>query len=369
MGILWSCIITLGLCVWTSVHPDIIPNPTTLRITIRRVVWMFWALFTPELIVGSACVQRKNAKLVHDTWCAHFGIKPGSSQDNMGMEGAFFVVMGGFVVNEDLEAGEDGEKDDFTRDRCILTHEGFLHYLSKDQIPMDAINKRVIADKGKADLIAKFLVCLQALWMVFQCSARKATGLPITLLELHVVIQVFFVLVSYTQWFYKPLNINEPIILSLPVEVEESAFLRVNRYRNVFLEVMGSLQEASDIGSGYCYWMTLGTVIITSCAHMSAWNYPFPTYAEQILWRVSSIALATPSISLICELLDSSSHNFNSTMYNFIYRTTAVIFMLICIPLYLFSITFITVEAFISLRKVPLGTYDSVQWVDFWPHI
>ncbi|KAI5844045.1 hypothetical protein DFP73DRAFT_585311 [Morchella snyderi] len=270
LGIFWSCIITLGLCVWTSVHPDIIPNPTKLRVTVNKVAWMFVALLTPEVIIGVACTQRKQAKKIHGAWCKHFGIKPGSPEDNMGREGAFFVEMGGFVVPGVPGAREDSEKNGLTC-HCILTGNGFLYYLSKGQIEKNAINKRVIVDKGKADIVAKFFVCLQALWMVVQCTARKASGLPITLLELHVVIQVLFALLSYTQWAYKPLNANESIILSLQGEIGDGLLDVVMR---IALHVRCS-RECLELSVPY----TCRASIVVGIIHRSHWALYFDPWA------------------------------------------------------------------------------------------
>lgn len=288
----------------------------------------------------------------------------------MRMEGAFFAVMGGFVVNVgDPEAGEDSES--LTCHRA-LTSEGFLHYLSKDQIPLDSINKKEIVDKGKADIIAKFLVCLQALWMVIQASVRKARGLPITLLELHVVIQVMFVLMTYTQWGYKPLNANEPIILSLQGEVgaaQAHNFRPVRKHRNLILDIMSLIETNWKGESSSSAWVIAGAVVITSAAHASAWNYAFPTHAEQVMWRVSSISLAGPSFAVVIGGWQWLGRPLNKTLYTIIDDYIHLIFGFIFLPLYLLGIIFIIVEAFISLRKVPLGTYDSVQWMDFWPHV
>ena len=36
---------------------------------------------------------------------------------------------------------------------------------------------------------------------------------------------------------------------------------------------------------------------------------------------------------------------------------------------YLFSRAFLVVESFISVRSLPAGAYDTVSWIDNWPHI
>ncbi|KAH8154995.1 uncharacterized protein LAJ45_00003 [Morchella importuna] len=52
------------------------------------------------------------------------------------------------------------------------------------------VNRKLIADRGKADGIGNALALIQAFSIVFQCFFRKMKGLTVTLLEFHVVVQV-----------------------------------------------------------------------------------------------------------------------------------------------------------------------------------
>jgi RsiW-degrading membrane proteinase PrsW (M82 family) len=57
--IIRSCLLTIFLCTWASVHPNI-PSPDERwpRIALRRVGLMIAALIMPEVIIGWALRQR-----------------------------------------------------------------------------------------------------------------------------------------------------------------------------------------------------------------------------------------------------------------------------------------------------------------------
>ncbi|RPA83019.1 hypothetical protein BJ508DRAFT_198761, partial [Ascobolus immersus RN42] len=55
------------------------------------------------------------------------------------------------------------------------------------------------------DSVSKALVCMQVVWMLMNVIARQVAGLPITLLEVHVVIQVVITIFTYVLWWNKPL--------------------------------------------------------------------------------------------------------------------------------------------------------------------
>lgn len=95
------------------------------------------------------------------------------------MEGASFVVMGGSTA---------GPCDHFGRYLDVVSADNFIRLTKEGSISRAAINREIIMDKGKADTIGKLLALSQALSIVLQCAIRKAQELPITLLELHVVV-------------------------------------------------------------------------------------------------------------------------------------------------------------------------------------
>ena len=87
------------------------------------------------------------------------------------MVSAFYIVMGGFIY----DVSEIFPHDDYGS--FALTPKGFLEYAKAGWIKPEIIASNAsIADRSKADSLAKLLVCVQAVWMVVNCIARKASG-------------------------------------------------------------------------------------------------------------------------------------------------------------------------------------------------
>lgn len=170
---------------------------------------MVISIFMPESTILPAFAQWREAREIRKKWCDNFHITEGDPFD-IGMEGGFFVVMGGIGV---------GTQDIHGKCRTILTARGFKHYLAAGDIKKEHLCKDNIVDKGKASMIVKLLVFTQAAWFVVGSFSRIAVGLPISLLEIHVIIQVFGALTAYCFWFYKPLDVEQPIFLDIAIDV------------------------------------------------------------------------------------------------------------------------------------------------------
>lgn len=68
--ILWSCVVTIFACIWVSLHPNI-PGRSegALRVALKKLELMIWAMLAPELIICWALRQwlgaRRLAKKYH----------------------------------------------------------------------------------------------------------------------------------------------------------------------------------------------------------------------------------------------------------------------------------------------------------------
>lgn len=130
-------------------------------------------------------------------------------EHDLGKECSFFAVMGGFTfcpLNE--EHNPDHE--------VTLAPDALTFLLREEYITTAALAnlRAVVSDKGKSDMIAKLLVCIQGVWMGVNCLSRKVAGLPLTLLELNVVMHVLCALTVYVCWWKKPHDAGLPISLS-----------------------------------------------------------------------------------------------------------------------------------------------------------
>lgn len=116
--------------------------------------------------------------------------------------------MGGFVVDLEIPGNVTS----------TLTPNGFLKYLDEGYIHKNTFDRASIADRGKSSAIAKSIAGSQALWFMVQCVSRWWVGLPLTLLEIHVGIQVLDTAVLYAFWWSKLLDVNTPIKIVLRLQ-------------------------------------------------------------------------------------------------------------------------------------------------------
>jgi hypothetical protein len=128
---------------------------------------------------------------------------------------AHYATMGGFAA--DIRHLHN------TLEQGTLTTKGLL-FLA-DQGYFFEVSSETIADKSKANLLAKVFVCLQVLWVAGQTIERKIAGYPISLLEFHTLVHVFCALVMYTLWIQKPYDVNEPTIISTTIAEDAHAFI------------------------------------------------------------------------------------------------------------------------------------------------
>jgi len=96
--------------------------------------------------------------------------------------------------------------------------------------------------------------------------------------------------------------------------------------------------------------------------HALAWNAHFPSHIEQILWRCSAIIIAGGGFG-VWLLLVTSDMETNPIFFIFY-------LLLVLSPLaYVFARIFLVTEAFISVRSLPVGAYNTVSWAQDFPHV
>lgn len=251
-NLLYSCVFTLALCVWTAIHLNVpAAGESRHRQFFRKAQWVIAAIFAPELAVYTAWQQWSWARQIRDELqasmakantrddnefataecgredqrhsppnqppeisCQGTKDKPMqvpfthqakvSPQTSFSLTYGFYVVMGGFVVDvSDMH-------DKLTR--LTVTPAGMLHLARLGLF--ERISDNDIGDKSKADWLAKGLVILQVTWMILQCISRRAAGYPLSPLEVHTLVHAGCALFMYTLWFKKPLDVKEPTVIN-----------------------------------------------------------------------------------------------------------------------------------------------------------
>ena len=66
-GVVWSCLLTVFICAWTSVHPNV-PPQSRMGGLWARIKLMFWTIVAPELVLAWAVRQWFAGKEVRDVY-------------------------------------------------------------------------------------------------------------------------------------------------------------------------------------------------------------------------------------------------------------------------------------------------------------
>jgi len=195
-SLLWTCVLTLTICVFTVIHVNVpLPSEKQYSHFLRKIKWAVFAILAPELALATALQQWTTAHALKRELNSLSSKRSDEKVDTkstkkFGMTYCFYAVMGGFVV----------DVSDIHDRYSLLTLQPLgIVELAKKGYFLD-ISEKSIKDKSKADTIAKLLVCVQVVWMVIECIGRKAEGLPISLLEIHVLIHVACALCMYALW-------------------------------------------------------------------------------------------------------------------------------------------------------------------------
>ena len=113
--------------------------------------------------------------------------------------------------------------------------------------------------------------------------------------------------------------------------------------------------------------------------HASAWRNLFPTAIEGLLWKISSL-LITSSGFCFCFYLTlirlyhetailDSFHNVIQFLQHPVFRYLAYTFGCLIFAVYAAARLFLVLEAFISLREMPIDVYTTPTWTQFLPHL
>lgn len=139
-----------------------------------------------------------------------------------------------------------------------------------------------------------------------------------------------------------------------------------------FQRVVTSLVESTSVLRHQRSLFTLLVILsfLYGGLHLSAWQNPFPTDLECIIWKMSCFIIGgmLPVIIGVWMVCSRAVRKFQISFEK--YTNKAIGFLsLILITMYGLARLFIMMEAFISLRSQPIGVYWSPDWLQTVPHI
>jgi hypothetical protein len=114
--------------------------------------------------------------------------------------------------------------------------------------------------------------------------------------------------------------------------------------------------------------LTLNTALLTcdAAALASVWNSHFPTPLEKWMWRFSCLMLLLPTLVTTAKWITQMCGP-KSNFYLYVNRALQVVMHPVIVA-YFCARVFVVVESFISIRSLPVGSYETVQLSEYWPH-
>ncbi|CAG7853038.1 SubName: Full=Uncharacterized protein {ECO:0000313/EMBL:CCA75392.1} [Serendipita indica DSM 11827] len=408
--IIWSCLITIFLCTWVSLHPNV-PEPINtsslgrckkakthfLRVMSSRLAPFLVAFLAPEWVLAFSLRQLFSARYL-------------AKQHGLALNQAFFIVMGGFhrferraeiaETHETLPTTNEAPiKVNSTQNQSLafkddefpchpLDRFDVIYLLNAGKLQMPRPNE--LEDRSKNDWVAKSLVLIQTTWFIGQCIGRKAQGLILTELE---VITIAYSLVNvaiYIVWWEKPYQVMEPVRVydELPALNEQQQKCRKNaentsKLFKAFCYVLGAQDRFTDFRTlkriptfdaggldnesahSESIMALIVTGVIFGSIHFLAWASSFPTSTERLLWHMSTIILvAVPLFPISFLILLAVIARLLNLPYEFAVAGSSLLPLAYIVG----RITTITL-AFTTLRCLPVEAYRDVGWSDFLPHI
>lgn len=309
LDIIWSCLVTVFLCVWSVLCLNLpAKDDTYWQHVWRKFRWALVSVFGPEFLlvfaIGQWCSARRSVKAFRGINIDHH---------RWSMAHAFFADMGGFV----LQPRESSPFPINAKQVFYLVEKGYVH------LPDNS--KAQIEDRSTTDGFARAITLGQTGWFLLQCLGRAIQRLPTTTLELATVAFVFCSIATYYFWYEKPQDVSTPIVLNLEAYSTADILRRAGLaaavpYKQTPLDFVDDLRPSwsltvmphlgfrpgpkerpfqrlpNDRLPALPLQMQIALCLLTlvyASAHLIGWNFSFASYEEQILWRISCVIHVT----------------------------------------------------------------------------
>lgn len=411
VDIIWGCLFTIILCVTASLRINY-PSTSehTWQVWARSFRWFIVCLAAPELLMILATGQRQEARRSVNNWQS-------SGYFKWTLRHGFYANMGGIILRP-----RDSEPFPInSRQLHYLVTRGYVPY------PKMIENDCNLDDVRYTMNMLKALALIQVVWFLTQFFARVSFSLTLTTLELITIPYVLCTLATGYFWLHKPIfSQKHPTTLISEMDTGEillsAGSVARKPYSQTPLDFIDDLSPSwlTDIQPHLHFRMgprvrplqrftndrfpiwSFGSVeslvqavihVVYSAIPLIAWNFTFPTFQEQGLWRLSSLALVSLTIAIyLSEIYKdaqrtglwnlwllilfprSSSHISRiSTMDHRrrekdVFPPWQALYLLVVGVPYLAARAYMGIEVFLSLRSLSSSAFETVTWVDFIPH-
>lgn len=373
--ILWSCLATILLSVWTVIH---LPVPCYSRFEEGKLIsgepsqsWRNWVIRSGIVpaVISVIAPEFMTYMALRDLYAAWL-IQRLMKQMKWTLTRAFFLHMGGFCLET-----PSGLRMQFDVNQLLSAIANSADWLRQ----LEKVEEHHINDHAKSNPITKLIACGQALWLVTQIISRVHQHKAITLLEVSTTAYAVCALTAYLAWWNKPQNPTLPITIScsdieLPQQDKtmlmyydfetKKEYVWAGRWFDHYFRIEGSIYAWVDT-----FLLGILCTAMFGAIHVASWNIKLLSHAEQWLWRGSALYCCTagtifvlvPTLDAICQYLSLIREATSGIIETYAVVVIASIYVIV--RLYMIA------EVFLSLRALPRSAYEEVQWSSFIPHI
>jgi len=141
---------------------------------------------------------------------------------------------------------------------------------------------------------------------------------------------------------------------------------------------IGDMPVHGDLLDGYISSRFISLVLAFVSAaygglHASAWNHFFPTGHECLIWRISALVVAATGIvlSFICIDPEQVLEWMNFSVPDCVDFVGYIVLLIgfLALIFYCCCRMFLVVEAFLSIRELPIDAYKTPAWTQLIPHL
>ena len=189
-----------------------------------------------------------------------------------------------------------------------------------------SLAKAEIKDKSKADHIVKTIASVQAAWFCCQFLTRIAQRLPVTLLELNTFAHSLCALLIYTFWWDKPLDVDEPILISTTQDEQLCAAATMHSHLGFYKDVKVQDPNVSGVVRIIKLLITDFELIVDHCSTKDV-NLRDSMFLKKCIKRTSSPVSYSPgdfpdnTVFRELDTSDSRRYQFISTDPPLLYLT------------------------------------------------
>ena len=272
--ILWSCLATIVLCVWTVIH---LPVPCCSRFESGRLVpgtpersrrrWVITSGFV-SAVIGVTAPEFLAIIALSEFSAAWKSKRKYMARMHWSLTHAFFFDAGGFCLEAPSGLRRQIDDGDLTKAFSASSAPDWLFKLT-------AVEDTNINDHAKSSSLTKFIACGQAIWLVTQVLTRLHQHQAITLLEVSTTAYAACALTAYVAWWEKPQNAIVPITIPCTDEefpdanTEDSKYYSEKHYGEYVWAGRAWHEEVDDERIAYLFILCSA---IFGVIHLASWN-------------------------------------------------------------------------------------------------